>query len=88
MYRNLCKMATLKKTKKLFFKTDYHLMQVKRILLTFIKLPFVIKIFDLFTFEWPFYTGFTVYTYSPVNIQIFEMNLTCVSLSEVTNNIS
>ena len=30
------------------------------ILLTFIKLPFVIKIFDLSIFEWPFYTGFTV----------------------------
>ena len=30
------------------------------ILSTFIKLPFVIKIFDLSIFEWPFYTGFTV----------------------------
>ena len=30
------------------------------ILLTFIKLPFVIKIFVLSFFEWPFYTGFTV----------------------------
>ena len=29
-------------------------------LLTFIKLPFVIKIFVLSIFEWPFYTGFTV----------------------------
>ena len=29
------------------------------ILLTFIKLPFVIKIFVLSIFEWPFYTGFT-----------------------------
>ena len=27
---------------------------------TFIKLPFVIKIFILSIFEWPFYTGFTV----------------------------
>ena len=32
------------------------------ILSTFIKLPFVIKIFVLFIFEWPFYTGFTVIT--------------------------
>ena len=32
------------------------------ILLTFIKLPFVIKIFVLSIFEWPFYTGFTVCT--------------------------
>ena len=30
------------------------------ILLTFIKLPFVVKIFVLSIFEWPFYTGFTV----------------------------
>ena len=30
------------------------------ILLTFIKLPFVIKIFALSIFEWLFYTGFTV----------------------------
>ena len=30
------------------------------ILLTFIKLHFVIKIFVLSIFEWPFYTGFTV----------------------------
>ena len=27
---------------------------------TFIKLPFVINIFVLSIFEWPFYTGFTV----------------------------
>ena len=31
------------------------------ILLTFIKLPFVIKIFVLSIFKWKFYTGFTVY---------------------------
>ena len=30
------------------------------ILLTFIKLPFVIKIFVLSIFDWPFYTGLTV----------------------------
>ena len=30
------------------------------ILSTFIKLPFVIKIFVLSIFEWPFYTGYTV----------------------------
>ena len=30
------------------------------ILSTFIKLPFVIKIFVLSIFEWSFYTGFTV----------------------------
>ena len=31
------------------------------ILLTFIKLPFVIKSFVLSIFEWPFYKDFTVY---------------------------
>ena len=36
-------------------------MQVKSIALSpFIKLPFVIKVFVLSIFEWPFYTGFTV----------------------------
>ena len=30
------------------------------ILLTFIKLPFVMKIFVFSIFEWPFYTGFTI----------------------------
>ena len=34
------------------------------ILLTFIKLLFVIKIFVLSVFEWSFYTGFTVYLYN------------------------
>ena len=32
------------------------------ILLTFIKLPFVIKIFVLSIFEWPLKTGFTVWS--------------------------
>ena len=31
------------------------------LLLTFIKLPFVIKTFVLSIFEWPFYAGFTVH---------------------------
>ena len=30
---------------------------------TFIKLPFVIKIFVVSIFEWPFYTGFTVLSF-------------------------
>ena len=37
------------------------------ILLTFIKLPFVIKIFVLSIFEWLFYTGFTVFAYTCVS---------------------
>ena len=59
------------KDRKLVFKTNYCLMQVKSIaecstvehsaiLLTFIKLPIVIKVFVLSIIEWPFYTGFTV----------------------------
>ena len=59
---------TVKKDRKLVFKTNYRLMHVKSIaelehsaiLLTFIKLPVVIKIFVLSIFEWLFYTGFTV----------------------------
>ena len=48
------------------------------ILLTFIKLPFVIKIFVLSIFEWPFYTGFTekhynfYYTCKPLWNQIAD----------------
>ena len=59
------------KDQNLGFKTNYRLMQVKSIaecskgehsaiLLTFIKLPFVIKILVLSIFEWPLKTGFTV----------------------------
>ena len=61
----MCK--TAEKDQKLIFKTDFRLMQVKRIVecskgnhsairSTFIKLrvPFLIKIFILSIFEWPF----------------------------------
>ena len=40
------------------------------ILLTCIKLPFVIKIFVLSTFEWPLKTGFTVCSLSEVNMYV------------------
>ena len=40
------------------------------IFLTYIKLPFVIKIFVLSIFEWPFYTGFTVCAKSADTISI------------------
>ena len=63
-------MATLKKTKNGFQHRlslnagqKYCRMlhgEHSAILLTFIKLPFVIKTFVLSIFEWPFYTGFTV----------------------------
>ena len=77
IYGKTCvKMTTLKKTKKIVFKTNYCLMQVKSIaeyfkgsilqgehssiLLTFIKLSVVIKICVLSIFEWQFDTSFTV----------------------------
>ena len=64
-------MATLKK-KKIVFQGKLLLhagqkycrmlqQEYSTIHLTFIKLPFVIKIFVLSIFEWPFYTSFTVF---------------------------
>ena len=43
------------------------------ILATFIKLPFVIKIFVLSIIEWPFFTGFTVRP--NIHLGIFQWNL-------------
>ena len=70
-YTKACVKQPLSKDQKLVFKINYRLMQVKSIAecskwsilqyLTFIKLPFVIKIFVLCIFEWLFYTCFTVY---------------------------
>ena len=66
----MCKTATLKKTNvgfqnQLSFNAGQkycRLLQGEHsaIRLTFIKLPFVIKIIVLFIFKWPFFTGFTV----------------------------
>ena len=60
-----------KRRQKLVFKTDYRLMQAKSIAecskrafcntFDLHKLSFVIKTFVLSSFEWPFYTDFTVY---------------------------
>ena len=44
------------------------------ILSTFIKLPFVIKIFVLSIFEWPFNTGFTVQNYYLAVIDSHKIN--------------
>ena len=70
IFSKTCAKRTLSKRPKMFFKTNYRFMQVKSvaecsmehsaILSTFIKLSFVIKIFALSIFEWPFYSGFTV----------------------------
>ena len=68
---NLCKAATLSKRPKIGFQDQLSLnvgqkycrmlqREHSAILSTFIKLPFVIKIFVLSIFEWPFHTGFTV----------------------------
>ena len=62
-------------------------MQVKSIadaiLLTFIKLPLVIKVFVLSIFELPFYTGFTLFLYAilltfiklPLVIKVFVLSI-------------
>ena len=67
-------MATLKKTENLFSRPiiaqrrsnvfQNAPMEHSAILSTFIKLPFVIKIFVLSIFEGPFYTGLTVPIYT------------------------
>ena len=70
--QNLCKTATLKKRPQIGFQDQFSLNADQKycrmlqgehsaILSTFIKLLFGIKNFILSTFEWPFYTGFTVY---------------------------
>ena len=79
-------MATLKKTENCFFKTNYHLMQVKStaecskgsILQYF---PFDLHLatncyLDLFClfFEWPFYTGFTVNFLAGAGIPVYIYN--------------
>ena len=48
-------------------------MEHSAILSTFIKLSFVIKFFVLSIFEWPFYSGFTVFQNSKT--QFIEMTL-------------
>ena len=50
-------------------------LQHSAILLTFIKLSFVIKIFVLSIFEWPLYTGFTLYENQLRVLIIYLFNL-------------
>ena len=47
------------------------------ILSTFIKLPFVIKIFVLSILEWPFYTGFTVLTLEAMLASSLNSHIWC-----------
>ena len=68
---NLCRKATLKKTKNVFqdrlsFNAGQKYCRMLQrehsaILFTFIKLPVVIKTFVLSIFEWPLYSGLTVH---------------------------
>ena len=51
------------------------------ILLTFIKLPFVIKTYVLSILEWPFYTGFTV---DKIHKKLFFVDFTDVSTAANT----
>ena len=70
-YSETCLKRPLKKKTKIGFQEQLLLIAGQKycrmlqeehsaILLTFIKLPLVIKIFVLFIFEWPLDTGFTV----------------------------
>ena len=56
-YSKTCLKQPLKKKTKIGFHNQLLLNA-----LTFIKLPFVIKIFDLSIFEWPLKTGFPVFS--------------------------
>ena len=50
------------------------------ILLTFIKLPFVIKIFVLSVFEWLFYTGFTAIVVQAYSLKIDYLSVKFISI--------
>ena len=56
------------------------------ILSIFIKLPFVIKIFVLSIFEWPFCTGFTVLHYFAYN-KMFYLSYRAVIQKDMTKPI-
>ena len=70
-YSKTCVKRTLSKILKSGFQDQLSLnagqkycrmpLEHSAILLTFIKLPVVIKIFVLSIFEWLFYAGFTIY---------------------------
>ena len=60
------------------------------LLLTFIKLPVVIKTFVLSIFEWPFYTGFTVRCEWIMTMSVLSVLMHLINLSQVgfTNHIN
>ena len=82
LYSKTCVKRSLSKRPKIGFQDQLllnagqkyyrmHQGEHSAILLTFIKLPFVIKIFILSIFEWPFYTGFTILNSQPANLFVF-----------------
>ena len=87
----MSKKATLKKTKNgfqyqlsLYAGQNYCRMlplEHSAILLTFIKLPFVIKILVLSTLEWPIKTGFTVLVFLLIKLQTI-----CIWLNKSPND--
>ena len=74
VYSKTCLKGSLKKKTKIGFQDRFSLNAGQKycrmlqgdsaILLTFIKLQFVIKVFVLSIFEWPLKRGFTVFKYS------------------------
>ena len=58
--------------------------------MTFIKLPFVIKVFVLSIFEWPFYTGFTVQSYEIQEniVYLKKLNFTCENIKSCISHVN
>ena len=56
------------------------------ILSTFIKLPFVVKIFVLSIIKWSFYTGFTVVPYDHTGI--FETEMTTTDKEQIRDELN
>ena len=80
-YSKTCNKWPLKKNTKIGFQDRLSLnadQKYSAILSTFIKLPFVFKIFVLSIFEWPLKTGFTVHVWWKIT---FELRF------EKTNNV-
>ena len=99
MYSKTCVKQLFSKRLKIVFQDQISLNEGQKyfrmlplehsaILLTFIKLPFVIKIYVLSIFEWSFYTGFAVYVVIvnvPVNSCSHYHNTVISSLRNTLN---
>ena len=83
MYSKTCLKRPLSKIAKIGFQKQLWLNTAQKycrilqgeqsaILLIFIKLPYVIKIFVSSIFEWPFKTGFTVFVQSHQSLQFAQ----------------